>query len=230
MAGVVLSVQTADFPESLILSNPIVKQNSVFELVKSLLVIPITVAVVMGLGYGLARVAERKQTQSGLPDVQPAKVAADGAIDLPIQFALVDGQVVFRSGRNPMLANWRHAGDSALWHFPIEGGGRYAVELEYASARGETPDSNASTTGPPNSVPTDGDTTMQLQLTGAQTADETLILKIADTGGSAVYKKFRVGEVNLPSGGWYNLRIAKTANSQEPVMTLRGVRLIPVKQ
>jgi hypothetical protein len=230
MARVVLSVQTADFPESLILSNPIVKQNSLFEVVKSLVVIPITVAVVMGLGYGLARVAERKQTQSGQPDVQPVKVADGGVIELPIHFALVDGQVVFRSGRNPVLANWRHYGDSALWHFPIEGGGRYAVELEYACGHGETADSNPSTTGAPNSAPADGESTMQLHLTGAGVSDQTLILKVANTGGSAVYKKFRVGEVNLPGGGWYNLRIAETANSQEPVMTLRGVRLIPVKQ
>jgi hypothetical protein len=230
MAGVVLSVQTADFPESLTLSNPIVKQNSVLELVKSLLVIPITVALVMGLGYGLARVAERKQTQSGQPDIQPAKVAADGTIDLPLHFALVDGQVVFRSGSHPTLVNWRHTGDSALWHFPVEAGGRYAIELEYACGHGETPNSNASTSGTPNSAPAEGESTMQLQFTGAEVSDQTLILKIANTGGSAVYKKFRVGEVNVSGGGWYNLRIAETADSQEPVMTLRGVRLIPVKQ
>jgi hypothetical protein len=230
MARVVLSVQTANFPESLILSNPIVRQNSVLEAVKSLLVIPITVAVVMGLGYGLAHVAERQQTATGQPDVQAAKVAADGAIDLPNQFALVDGQVVYRSGSRPMLANWRHVGDSALWHFPVGAGGHYAVELEYACGHGETADSNPSTTGAPNSAPADGESAMRLQLTGAGVSDQTLILKVANTGGSAVYKKFRVGEINLTGGGWYNLRIAEMANSKEPVMTLRGVRLIPVKQ
>lgn len=185
------------------MSNPIVKQNSVLELVKSLVVIPITVAVVMGLGYGLARVAERKQTQSGQPDIRPTDVAADGSITLPMQFALISGQIVYH---HPMLTNWQHLEDAVLWHFPLEAG-RYTVELNYACDM-----ANAGST-------------VQVQM-----ADTALILKVADTGGSAMYKKFLAGEVNLPTSDWCNLRIAATEISHKTVMNLRGVKLIPVKK
>jgi hypothetical protein len=178
------------------------KQNTALELVKSVLVIPVVVAVVMGIGYGLARVAERKATASGKPDERPVKVAADGSIDLPVKFAVVTGQIS-RSGST--IDNWRHAEDFVLFHFPVEKPGRYAVELSYACDS-----ANAGSS-------------VQIQL-----ADSTLILKVADTGGSA--KEFRAGEVELPAAHWYNLRISATEIAHETVMTLRGVKLIPVKQ
>jgi hypothetical protein len=183
-------------------SESVSTQNSALEILKSVLVIPVVVAVVMGLGYGLARVAERQQTATGKPDVQPADVAADGSVTLPLQFALVSGQIVYH---HPMLTNWAHLEDSALWHFPLQPG-RYAVELNYACDM-----ANAGST-------------VQIQM-----ADTPLILKVVDTGGSAMYKKFVAGEVNVPTADWYNLRISATDIAHKTVMNLRGVKLIPVK-
>ncbi len=185
------------------MSETFPKQNSAIELVKSILVIPVVVAVVMGIGYGLARVAERQQTATGKPDVQPADVAADGTITLPMQFALMSGQIVYH---HPTLTNWQHLDDAVLWHFPLEPG-RYAVELTYACDL-----ANAGST-------------VQVQM-----VDTPLILKVADTGGSAMYKPFRAGEVSIPSAGWYNLRISATEIAHKSVMNLRGVKLIPIKQ
>jgi hypothetical protein len=176
------------------------RQNSAIELVKSVLVIPVVVAI--GIGFALARVAEHKQTATGKPDVRPVDVAADGSITLPMQFALITGQIGYN---HPTLTNWRHLDDAVLWHFPAPAG-RYAVELNYACDM-----ANAGST-------------VQVQLT-----DTPLIVNVVDTGGSAVYKKSRAGEVNLPKDDWYNLRISATAIAHQTVMNLRGIKLIPIK-
>jgi hypothetical protein len=184
-------------------SETLPKQNTALELVKSVLVIPVVVAIVMGIGYGLARVAQRQETSSGKADEHPVVVAADGSIDLPLKFAVVTGQI----SRGSTIGNWRHLGDFVLFHFPVEKPGRYAVELIYAC----------------NTA--DAGSTVQVQL-----ADSTMIVKVEDTGGRDTYKPFRVGEANLPNADWYNLKISATEIAHESVMTLRGVKLIPVKQ
>jgi hypothetical protein len=184
-------------------SQTVPKQNSALELVKSVLVIPVVVAIVMGIGYGLARIAERKEIAIGKTDVHPTDTAADGSINLPMKFAVVTGQIS-RNGSG--IKNWRHLEDFVLFHFPVEKPGRYAIELTYACDS-----ANAGST-------------VQVQL-----ADSTLILKVEDTGGNATFKPFRVGEVNLPNSDWYNLRIAATEIAHESVMNIRSVKLVPVK-
>ncbi len=177
--------------------------NSAFELIKSVLVIPVVVAIVMGVGFGLARVAERKQAASEKPDVTAAKVADDGSINLTMNLAIVTGQIT-RHGQ--AITNWRHVQDFVLFHFPIAKEGPYNVELEYACD-----DANAGSS-------------MQVQF-----EDQSLPFKVADTGGSTTYKTFTVGEVNVASAHWCNLRIAVNEIAHETVMTLRRVKLIPVK-
>jgi len=184
-------------------SETLRKENTALELVKSVLVIPVVVAIVMGIGYGLARVAEHKQTASGKPDVSPADVAADGSINLRTNLAVVTGQIT-RHGA--AITNWRHREDFVLFHFPVATPGSYAVELTYACN------------------PTNAGSTVQVQL-----ADSTLILKVDDTGGPTSYKTVQVGEVNLPEAHWYNLRLSVTEIAHETVMSLKGVKLIPVK-
>ncbi|HEV8067916.1 MAG TPA: hypothetical protein VGP76_09270 [Planctomycetaceae bacterium] len=185
------------------MSETLPKQNTALELVKSVLVIPVVVAIVMGIGYGLARVAEQKGAASGKADVSPVDVAADGSINLSTNLAIVTGQI---SRHGSSITSWRHLEDFVLFHFPVEKPGRYEVELTYACDS-----ANAGST-------------VQIQL-----ADSTLSLKVADTGGPVNYKPFRVGEVNLPEAHWYNLRIAATELAHESVMNLKGVKLIPVK-
>jgi hypothetical protein len=183
-------------------SQTLPKENTALELVKSVLVIPVVVAIVMGIGYGLARVAERKGAASGKADVLPAETAADGSINLPIRMAVVTGQIT----RHDLgIANWRNLADFVLFHFPVDKPGRYAVELTYAC--------NAANAG----------STVQIQI-----ADETMVLKVEDTGGSEATKTARVGEVNLPDAHWYNLRISATQIAHDTVMSIRRVKLIPV--
>ncbi|HEV3301399.1 MAG TPA: hypothetical protein VG055_17235 [Planctomycetaceae bacterium] len=196
------------------MSETLPKQNAALELLKSVLVIPVVVAIVMGIGYGLTRVAERKEAASGKSDVRPADTAADGSITLSTDLAVVTGQIsrheISRDGssrHDSIIDNWRHLGDFVLFHFPLEKPGRYAVELIYSCDS-----ANAGST-------------VQIQL-----ADSTSILKVADTGGSVNYKPFRVGEANLPDAHWYNLKISPTEIAHETVMALKGVKLIPVKQ
>jgi hypothetical protein len=182
-------------------SETVPSQNSALELVKSVLVIPVVVAIVMGIGYGLARVAERKQAASDKPDVRPADVAADGSISLPIRVAVVTGQI---SRHDLGIANWRHPEDFVLFHFPVEKPGRYEVELTYACG------------------PSSAGSSVQVQV-----ADTNLTFTVADTGGSANYKPFRVGEVTFPDADWYNLRITAQNIAYDTVMNLRRVKLIP---
>jgi hypothetical protein len=217
MDRVVRPLQNAHLPASLTVSKPAfiphsgpgvtahhsTAPNSAFELIKSVLVIPVVAAIVMGIGYGLARVADRKQAASDKPDVRPTKVADDGSITLTMNLAVVTGQIT-RHGS--AITNWRHLEDFVLFHFPVEKPGKYAVELSYACN------------------PANAGSTVQIQL-----ADSTLILKVADTGGATSYKTVQAGEVNLPEAHWYNMRFVATEIAHETVMTLRSVKLIPVK-
>lgn len=191
--------------------------NSAFELIKSVLVIPVVVAIVMGIGYGLARVAERKQAASDKPDVTAAKTADDGSINLTMDLAIVTGQITRHAYERPAksdkreprpeeITNWHHAQDFVLFHFPIAKEGPYNVELEYAC--------NEANAG----------SSMQ-----AQFEDQSLPFKVADTGGATTFKTFTIGEVNAPSAHWYNLRISALEVAHETVMTLRRAKLIPVK-
>jgi hypothetical protein len=187
-------------------NDPVPTQNSALELLKSLLVIPVVVAVVMGLGFGLARVGERKQAAAGQPDFQLTQVAPDGSIHLRFQVTRIGGQLGYRSGHHPTLANWRHTEDSPAWHFPVEKAGLYAVELEYAC------DSD------------NAGSTVRIEV-----AHASFTLQTSDTGGSGTFKTVRAGEVNLPVTGWYTLRIAATKVAHDTVMTLRDVSLVPIK-
>ncbi len=185
------------------MSESLSKPNSALELVKSALVIPVVVAIVMGIGYGLTRVAERKDAASGKADVKPADTAADGTITLSTHLAVVTGQIT-RHGST--ITNWRHSEDFVLFHFPVAQPGRYAVELSYAC-----------------------DLANQGSIVDLQMGDTDLIVNVADTGGSGTFKSIRAGEVNFPTADWYNLKISATQIAHQTVMNLRGVKLIPVK-
>jgi hypothetical protein len=184
-------------------SESLSKPTSALELLKSALVIPVVVAIVMGIGYGLTRVAERKEAASGKADVRPTDTAADGSITLSTDLAVVTGQI---SRHGSTITNWRHPEDFVLFHFPVDKPGRYAVELNYACDL-----ANAGSA-------------VQVQMAGTD-----LIVNVADTGGSGKYNKVRAGEVNLPTADWYNLRISATQIAHQTVMNLRSVKLIPVK-
>ena len=119
------------------MSNAVKKENSALELVKSVAVIPLVVAIVLGLGWGLVRWAHARQVDSGKPDPRPAKVNSDGSIELEIPFAQVTGEIHLGGGRRGHLDNWRRKGETVAWKFELDKPGRYAVELECACDDGQ---------------------------------------------------------------------------------------------
>jgi DUF5010 C-terminal domain len=182
-----------------------VKTNSVLELLKSLLVIPLVIAIVIGVGWGLVRVASARQRDSGNPAPRPAE-SAGGAYTLQIPFAQVTGEIHY-GGRHdhPELGNWKHADETATWRFEIDKPGQYAVELNCAC--------DAENAGSVVSITVNA---TKLEAT------------IPDTGGWKTFKPVRAGTVNISSAGWQDLQIVPQKIAHDQVMILRGVRLVPV--
>jgi hypothetical protein len=181
------------------------KKNSVLELIKSVLVIPIVVALVVGVGWGLVRVASARQRDSGKPAPQPAEKSADGAYTLQIPFAQVTGEIHYGGHKRPELGNWKHVDESVTWRFEIDKPGRYALELECAC--------DAANAGSVVSIDVDA---TKLEAT------------IPNTGGWKTFKPVPAGTVNISSAGWRDLQIVPEKIAHDQVMILRGVRLVPV--
>jgi hypothetical protein len=188
------------------MSNAVKKENSALELVKSAAVIPVVVAIVLGLGWGLVRWAHARQVDSGKPDPRPAKVNADGSIELEIPFAQVTGEIHFGGGRRAHLGNWKRKGETVAWKFELDKPGRYAVELECACDT-----SNAGSV-------------VRIELDQASVE-----ATVAGTGGGNTFKPLKAGEVNVAAVGWHELQIVPVSIPHNFVMVLRGVRLIPVR-
>ncbi len=182
------------------------KNNSILELIKSVLVIPIVVALVVGVGWGLVRVASARQRDSDKPAPRPAEKAADGAYTLVIPFAQVTGEIHYGgSHKHPELGNWKQADESVTWRFEIDKPGQYAVELECAC--------DAANAGSVVSVDIDG---TKLEAT------------IPKTGDWKTFKPVRAGTVKIASPGWRDLQIKPVSVALNQVMILRSVRLVPV--
>jgi hypothetical protein len=185
-------------------SDAAAKENPVIGLIKSIVVIPLVMAIVMGTGWGLVRWAARLQAESGIPDPRPAERAADGSLALQMPFAQVTGEISYHRGRHQSLANWRRADETVTWKFEVAKPGRYAIELDCASA--------------------DAGSVVRIEMAGVA-----LQATIPDTGGSNTFKTVRAGEVEVPSAGWLELRITPITIAHQSVMTLRGVKLVPNK-
>jgi hypothetical protein len=202
----VLSVPTADLFEGLTVSGAATRENPVIGLIKSIIVIPLTIAIVMGIAWGLVHLSSRLQAASGKPDPRPAERAADGSLALQMPFAQLTGEMSYHGGRHPMLTNWKHANEVATWRFEVEKAGRYIVELECAS--------DASKAG----------SVVRVEVAGAK-----LEATVPDTGGSSTFKTLKAGEVNVPAAGWFDLQITPVTIPHDSVMILRNVKLVPVK-
>jgi uncharacterized protein DUF5077 len=179
--------------------------NAVLEAIKSLLVIPIVIALVVGTGWGLVRVAAARQRESGKPAPRPAEKSADGAYTLEIPFAQVTGEIHYGGHRHAELGNWKHADESVTWRFEIDKPGQYAVELECAC--------DAASAGSVVSLTVDG--TNKLEAT------------IPNTGGWKEFKPVRAGSVNIGEAGWHELHIVPVSIAHSQVLILRGVRFVP---
>jgi len=180
--------------------------NSVIEFIKSLLVIPLVIALVIGVGWGLVRVASARQRDSGKAPPQPAEKSADGAFTLQIPFAQVTGEIHYGgSHKHPELGNWKHVDESVTWRFEIDKPGQYAVELECAC--------DAANAGSVVSIAVDA---TKLEAT------------IPNTNGWKTFKSVRAGTVNISSTGWRDLQIVPQKIAHDQVMILRSVRLVPV--
>jgi hypothetical protein len=188
------------------MSNAVKKENSALELVKSAAVIPLVVAIVMGLGWGLVRWAFARQVESGKPDPRPANVNPDGSLELEIPFAQVTGEIHFGGGRPGHLGNWKRKGETVAWKFELDKPGRYAVELECAC--------DAAHAG----------SVVRIELE-QDSAEATVV----GTGGTNTFKPLKAGAINVAAAGWHELQIVPLSIPHDFVMVLRGVRLIPVR-
>lgn len=182
------------------------KTNSALELIKSLLVIPLVIAIVVGVGWGLVRVASARQRDSKKTAPQPAERSADGAYTLQIPFAQVTGEIHYGGPHDhPHLGNWKHDDESVTWRFQIDKPGKYAVELDCAC--------DAKNAG-----------SVVLVTLDATKLEST----IPDTGDWKTFKTVRAGMVNISSPGWRDLQIVPQKIAHDQVMILKGVRLVPV--
>ncbi len=188
------------------MSNVVKKENSALELVKSVAVIPLVVAIVLGLGWGLVRWAHARQVDSGKPDPRPAKVNSDGSIELEIPFAQVTGEIHLGGGRRGHLGNWKRKGETVAWKFEIDKPGRYAVELECAC---ETANAGS---------------VVRIELEQASVE-----ATVAGTGGANTFKPLKAGEINVAAAGWHELQIVPVSIPHNFVLVMRGVRLILVR-
>jgi hypothetical protein len=186
-------------------SNAAANKNVALEIVKSALVIPVVIAIVVGTGWGLVRLAAERQRASGKPEPRPAEIGSDGAMTLGIPFAQVTGEIHYGGGSKPHVENWRRSDESVTWRFEVAKPGRYAVELDCAS--------DAANAGSVVTVTVDA---ASLQAT------------VPDTGGPKTFKTVRAGTVEFAAAGWRTLQITPTTIPHKSVMILRGVRLVPV--
>jgi hypothetical protein len=182
------------------------KESPVIGLIKSIVVIPLVIAIVLGTGWGLVRWAAHLQAESGKPDPRPAERASDGSLVLQMPFAQVNGEIGFHGGRHPALTNWKRADATIAWKFAVENPGRYAVELDCAC---DSPNAGS---------------VVRIEMAAAA-----LQTTIPDTGGWNTVKTVRAGEVDVPSAGWFELRITPVTIAHDSVMILRGVKLVPIK-
>jgi hypothetical protein len=186
-------------------SNAAAKQNVALEIVKSVLVIPIVMAIVVGTGWGLVRLAAERQRASGKPEPRPAEIGADGSLTLGIPFAQVTGEIHYGGGSKPQLADWTRSDETATWKFEVAKPGRYAVELDCACD------------------PADAGSEVTVAVDAA-----TLRATVPDTGGPKTFKTVRAGTVEFAAAGWRTLQITPVKIPHKSVMILRSVRLMPV--
>ena len=179
-----------------------VKKNSILELIKSIVVIPLVIALVVGVGWGLVRVASARQRDSGKPAPRPAEKGADGAYTLEIPFAQVTGEIHYGGRKHPELENWKHAGESVIWRFEIDRPGQYAVELDCAC--------DAANAGSVVSITVEG---TKLEAT------------IPNTGGWKTFKPVRAGTVKIGQPGWRELHIVPVSIAHDTVTILRSAYL-----
>lgn len=191
--------------ENPVKKNP-VKENPVIGLIKSIIVVPLVIAIVMGTGWGLVRWAAHLQAESGKPDPRPAVQGPDGSLALQIPFAQLSGEIHYGGGgRLPAVGNWKRIDETVAWRFNVEKPGRYAVELDCACDSA------------------DAGSVVRVEMDAAQ-----LQVTIPDTGGSHTFKTVRAGQVDVSSAGWRELRIVPVTIAHNSVMTLRSVRLVPL--
>jgi len=190
------------------MDTPISRANSAWELLKSVLAIPVVIAIVLGIGFGLVRLGELRQQKTGKTAPQAAEKGADGSLNVRLLLTLPRGGIdIHRDGKTGVtIANWRHLEDSAAWRFHIDDPGKYRVDLEYACD------------------PADAGSEVQVAFAGTN-----LDATIQSTGDSKTFKSFPAGEVSISSAGWHELQITPKAIPHNSVMILKSVHVVPIK-
>jgi hypothetical protein len=187
-------------------TDAVAKENSAIEIIKSALVIPLVIILVLGTGWGLVRWGAVRQAASGKPDPQPTEKGPDGSLTLQIPFAQLSGEMHYGGGgRHRAVGNWKQADENVAWRINVEKPGRYAVELECAC-----------------------DSANAGSVVRIEIGTSPLQVTVPDTGGPRTFTTIRAGNVEIPSAGWRDLRIVPVTIAHNSVMILRSVRLVPI--
>jgi hypothetical protein len=183
------------------------QENSLLAIAKSILVIPLVIAIVVGLARGLVHLAHGAQIKSGKPEPSPVVKSDDGTITLHEPFTEVRGETSYWQGHaSPRPSEWKRMPTDLSWHIPLETPGRYVIKLEFSCD------------------PAEAGSQIRIEMAGA-TFEPTIL----STGGPNKFELLRAGEVNIPAAGWYDLRISPVNIVRNSIMTLRRIRLIPAK-
>ncbi len=168
----------------------------------AIVLFPAIVAGIMGLGWGLERIAESKAPTAPAPE-------ADGRVTLNIYEALIRGDSILAQSREapaPYIDRWKNIEDTVEWRFEMPQGGRYKLEVTYCCkedlAGGE------------------------YEVTvGAQTIQG----KVADSGGENKLRTDALGEVTFESPGWKLITFKPRQVPGDNLMRLSGVSFVPVR-
>jgi hypothetical protein len=181
-------------------------RTSSIELVKSALVVPLVVAIVLAVALGLVQLAHHRQIALGKPDPTPATKTEDGSFVPNPAFAQVNGETWFRGGSTSRALAVHPEANTLSWKFPIDTSGRYKIELDYACP------------------PAGAGSTVAISIGG-----QTLHPTIHATKDAKTFHKESVGEVTIASPAWYVLQLAPEKILHPTIVNLRGIRLVPVK-
>lgn len=133
---------------------------------------------------------------------------ANGQIQLAAHNAVTHGEAL-RYEPQPhknTLGYWTRDKDWAEWHFTINGGNAYAVEVRYGCGTGH------------------GGSVVRLEC-----AQQNLQWQVAETGGFQTWREFRPGKLQLNTPGKYTMVLRAVHLQHKAVMDVQQIVLTPEK-
>ena len=139
---------------------------------------------------------------------KPVPQAADGTVSLHARVATIHGTTV-RYEPQPnknTIGYWTRVEDWVSWDFELTQPGKFKVEILQGCGTGS------------------GGSEVEFSV-----GEQTLKVKVKDTGGFQNFENREIGELKLEKPGRYTLKVKPKTKPGVAVMDLREVKLTPVK-